>query len=211
MNRIITYTNQRNITLSISACLKKVDLVFLIDSSSMVGPSNYNELKNYLKNTITKLDVGPSKVRIGLMQYSGYASTEFPLNMYATRGEMLKAIERMSFMGGSTNSVYALRQMRRRMFSEISGARRNIPHIVIFVTDGGSSNSTRRKEWHEAKVARQQNIRIVSVGVGKYANIDELRNISWSRSNVVSVNTYYQLEKADDQILQKACKGKSFN
>lgn len=162
-------------------------------------------MENFLKNAVSKLDVGKDKVHVGLMQYSSYPSTEFPLNMYTNRGDILRAIEGMSFMGGDTNTGDALQEMRQQMFSQTGGARGNVPRIAIVVTDGGSSNNA--KTTQEADAARRDNIGIISVGVGKSANNYELQIIGGSQSNVVSVNGFDQLEQAVDQILQKACTG----
>lgn len=194
-----------NQDISVAACLQKADLAFLIDSSSSVGAENFHKMENFLKSAVSKLDVGQDKVHVGLMQYSSYPSTEFPLNMFSDRGDILKAIEGMSFMGGDTNTGDALQEMRQNMFSQNSGARSNVPRIAIVVTDGGSSNNA--KTTQEADTARRENIGVISVGVGKATNNYELQIIAGSQSNVISVNSFDQLEQSVDQILQKACSG----
>lgn len=191
---------------SISACLKKADLAFLVDSSSSVGSGNFQKLENFLKNAVTKLDIGKDKVHVGLMQYSSYPSMQFPLNMYTNRGDTLKAIEGMQFMGGDTNTGDAIQNMRQQMFSQTGGARNNVPRIAIVVTDGGSSNNA--KTTQQADGARRDHIGLISVGVGSAVNSYELQLIADDQTKVVKVNSFDQLEQAVDQILQKACTGK---
>lgn len=186
--------------------MKKADLAFLVDSSSSVGSGNFQKLENFLKNAVTKLDIGKDKVHVGLMQYSSYPSMQFPLNMYTNRGDTLKAIEGMQFMGGDTNTGDAIQNMRQQMFSQTGGARNNVPRIAIVVTDGGSSNNA--KTTQQADGARRDHIGLISVGVGSAVNSYELQLIADDQTKVVKVNSFDQLEQAVDQILQKACTGK---
>ncbi|XP_076113274.1 uncharacterized protein LOC143080959 isoform X2 [Mytilus galloprovincialis] len=186
-----------------TSCLKKADLAFLVDSSSSVGSGNFQKLENFLKNAVTKLDIGKDKVHVGLMQYSSYPSMQFPLNMYTNRGDTLKAIEGMQFMGGDTNTGDAIQNMRQQMFSQTGGARNNVPRIAIVVTDGGSSNNA--KTTQQADGARRDHIGLISVGVGSAVNSYELQLIADDQTKVVKVNSFDQLEQAVDQILQKAC------
>lgn len=191
---------------SFTACLNKpADLAFLVDSSSSVGSANFQKLENFLKNAVTKIDIGKDKVHVGLMQFSSYPSMEFPLNMYTNRGDVLRAIERLQFMGGDTNTGDALQNMRQHMFSQTAGARTNVPRIAIVVTDGGSSDNA--KTTQQADGARRDNIGVIAVGVGKSVNNYEMQVIGGGQSNVVTVSSFDQLEQAVNQVLQKACTG----
>ena len=69
--------------------------MFLLDSSSSIGQKNFQKLEDFLKNTVKDLDIGQDKVRVGVMQYSSYPSLEFPLNMYGSRYDALKAIDKV--------------------------------------------------------------------------------------------------------------------
>lgn len=44
----------------------------------------------------SKLPVSQDGIHVGLMQYSSYPSLEFPLNLYSSRYDVLKAIDRVS-------------------------------------------------------------------------------------------------------------------
>lgn len=85
-------------------CLQKADVVFLLDSSSSIGKDNFHKIEDFLKDVTEELAISPEGVHVGLMQYSSYPSLEFPLNMYTTRYDVLKAIDGVSkeyFQGGN--------------------------------------------------------------------------------------------------------------
>lgn len=78
-----------------SAHLRKADIVFLLDSSSSIGKDNFHKLEDFLKDVASKLPVSQDGIHVGLMQYSSYPSLEFPLNLYSSRYDVLKAIDRV--------------------------------------------------------------------------------------------------------------------
>ena len=47
-------------------------------------------------------DIGEEKTRVGVVQYSTDTRTEFPLNRFTKRGEMLRAINNLPYKGGNT-------------------------------------------------------------------------------------------------------------
>ena len=69
-------------------CLTSADLVFMVDSSSSVGSTNFQKLEHFLKDVVSKIDVAPNKVQVGMVKYGSYPSVEFPLGAYKTRAEV---------------------------------------------------------------------------------------------------------------------------
>ena len=60
----------------------------MIDSSSSVGSTNFQKLEHFLKSVVSKLDVAPGKVQVGMVKYGSYPSVEFSLGAYKTRPEV---------------------------------------------------------------------------------------------------------------------------
>ena len=48
----------------------KLDLVFAIDSSGSIGANNFNIAKSALVSMIDNLIIGPTKIRVGIINYS---------------------------------------------------------------------------------------------------------------------------------------------
>jgi hypothetical protein len=47
-----------------------LDFVLVIDSSGSIGESNFNDAKNALVAMVQNLNIGPRKIRVGVINYS---------------------------------------------------------------------------------------------------------------------------------------------
>ena len=87
--------------------------MFVLDLSGSIGQENVQEMIKFLQVMINSLNVDaddsdPTVSRIGLAKYADSASTEFQLNTYSTRTELLHAIY-VRYTGGTTNTSDAIR------------------------------------------------------------------------------------------------------
>lgn len=180
----------------------------MVDSSSSVGTLNLEKTENFIKNFVTKLNVGKDAVHVGLEQYSSRPSSEFPLRMYDNRYDVLRAIQGMQLLGGGTNTGDAIEFAKTTMFSPQAGARSNVPRIAIMITDGGTAEVT--AAINEADQARQSHIGILGVGVGSGVNTAEMSKIvdQPSSGHMITVNSYDQLETVTNQLMSMTCGGK---
>ncbi|XP_035824757.1 uncharacterized protein LOC101847325 [Aplysia californica] len=192
-----------------TGCLQKADVMFLLDSSSSIGQNNFQKLEDFLKNTVKDLDIGPDKVRVGMMQYSSYPSLEFPLNMHGSRYDVLKAIDQVKYMGGGANTADALRYMRQLGFSQNSGARADVPRVAVVITDGSSPNRfvPSADVTVEANNARRDHIGLISVGVGPNVNTGELQAIADDpdKDHMFNPQDYSALAGLSKKIIDAAC------
>lgn len=78
------------------------DLVFLVDGSWSVGRENFKFIRSFMAAMAGAFDIGEDKTRVGVVQYSTDTRTEFNLNQYFKRGELLRAINTLPYKGGNT-------------------------------------------------------------------------------------------------------------
>lgn len=78
------------------------DLVFLVDGSWSVGRENFKYIRNFIGAVAGAFDIGEDKTRVGVVQYSTDTRTEFNLNQYSRRAELLQAIRNLPYKGGNT-------------------------------------------------------------------------------------------------------------
>ena len=74
----------------------------------------------------SSLAFGVLQVQLGMVQFSGHPSLEFPLNMYSDRMAALKAVENLQFMGGGTNTGDALQYVTTNVYNKDGGARTDV-------------------------------------------------------------------------------------
>nr|XP_015213301.1 PREDICTED: matrilin-2 [Lepisosteus oculatus] len=153
-----------------------IDLVFVIDGSKSLGPTNFELVKQFVAGIVGSLDVSPAAARVGLLQYSTKVRTEFTLGQHRSGQEVKEAVSRVSYMGRGSMTGSALRHMFENSFSTREGARpasAQVPKVSIVFTDGRSQDDV--SEW--AAKAQEAGITMYAVGVGK-AIEEELREIA---------------------------------
>lgn len=122
------------------------DIVFLVDGSSYVG-SNFQSVLDFITAVVSRLDVRPERVRIGLMQFAEGQKTEFYLNTHNTKQDVLSAIAQLSLMGGrALNTGAALQYALANHFQPAAGSRKRqgIQQVLVLITGGPSQDEVKR-------------------------------------------------------------------
>ncbi|XP_063786056.1 collagen alpha-1(VII) chain-like [Pseudophryne corroboree] len=194
----------RETTVSQPICVKlKADIVFLVDESSSIGPSNFNKVKDFLYRIVSYFPrIGPQGAQIAVVQYSEEPRTEFHLNHHKDRNSILKAIRNMPYFGGNTNTGRGIGHVLKEMFQVSQGMRPSSPHLIVLVTDGRSRDSV----IQPSRVAHALGIRMIAVGVGA-ADIDELRSIMMHRNldNIFFVSSFDDFPLIVQELIETIC------
>ncbi|XP_065525684.1 collagen alpha-3(VI) chain isoform X2 [Lathamus discolor] len=125
---------------------ESADLIFLIDGSDNIGSVNFQAIRDFLVNLVESLRVGAQQIHIGVVQYSDQPRTEFALNSYSTKAEVLDAVKALSFRGGEeANTGAALEFVVENLFTQAGGSRieEAVPQILVLISGGESSDDIR--------------------------------------------------------------------
>ncbi|XP_019645153.1 PREDICTED: uncharacterized threonine-rich GPI-anchored glycoprotein PJ4664.02-like isoform X2 [Branchiostoma belcheri] len=182
------------------ACGNPIDLIFLLDGSGSVGSTNFNKMKAFVKKTVKGFFIGSSNTRVAVMQYSSSVRQEFALDAHSTLDDLLVGIEEIRYLRGGTMTGKALTRLRRQGFQQSNGARKNVPHVAVVVTDGRSSDSV----GQPALETRQTGIVLYAVGVGNY-DIDQLTDIASTNETLGVVDNFNLLDDIRNSLLQSVC------
>ncbi|CAH2275478.1 collagen alpha-1(VII) chain-like [Pelobates cultripes] len=185
-------------------CAKlKSDIVFLVDESSSIGPSNFNKVKDFLYRTVSYFPkIGPQGAQIAIVQYSEEPRTEFYLNQYKERNTILKAIRGLQYYGGNTKTGRGIGHVLKEMFQVSKGMRPSSPHTLVLVTDGRSQDNV----LQPAKIAHALGVRMLAVGVGG-ADMDELKGIMMHRNleNIFFISSFDEFPLIIQDLIEKIC------
>ncbi|XP_041962554.1 collagen alpha-6(VI) chain-like isoform X1 [Alosa sapidissima] len=180
------------------------DIVFLVDGSWSIGSENFQRIREFLHSLVASFDVAPDHVRIGLAQYSNTPRTEFNLNTYQNKQEILEYIDKLPYQGGGTMTGKGLDFILKEHFVQRAGSRagENVPQIAVVITDGQSQDNV---EPH-AKDLKNQGITIYAIGI-KDADEEQLKEIATEPhdQHVYSVSDFSALQGISQNIVQVLC------
>ncbi|KAM6978379.1 uncharacterized protein LKV04_013778 [Tautogolabrus adspersus] len=175
----------------------KKDIVFLLDGSD--GTRNgFPAMLDFVKKVVEKLNVGPNKDRVSVVQYSRDAEIHFYLNTYTTRQDILDTVRGLRHRGGRPlNTGAALQYVRDNAFTNSSGSRRlqGVPQILVLLNGGRSFDNVDTP----ASALKQQGVYVIGIGT-RNSDSRELQKISYDPSYALSVSDFTDLPSAQEQL-----------
>ncbi|KAL7379726.1 hypothetical protein ABVT39_004851 [Epinephelus coioides] len=181
----------------------KADLVFLIDGSWSIGDESFIKVIQFVKSMTGAFDViSPKGMQVSLVQYSDDAKTEFKLNTYHDKGIVISALQNVRYRGGNTKTGVALKHVYEKVFTSDSGMRRNVPKVLVVVTDGRSQDDVKKS----AEKLQHSGYSVFVVGVAD-VDMTELRLIGSkpSERHVFVVDDYDAFAKIQDNLITFIC------
>ncbi|XP_030062199.1 collagen alpha-6(VI) chain isoform X2 [Microcaecilia unicolor] len=180
------------------------DIVFLIDESSSIGMSNFQQTRVFLHNVVSALDIGQRKVRVGLVLYSDEPRLEFALNSFYEKYEILDYITKLPYRGGRANTGAAINFLGQKVFTRKRGsrARNGVQQIAVVLTNGQSMDNFTKP----AAKLRRGGVEVFAVGFLN-ATEKELKRIAShpSRTHVTNVESFLQLSNLDLRLKKRLC------
>ncbi|KAF0880713.1 ATAD3 protein, partial [Crocuta crocuta] len=116
------------------------DLLLLLDSSASVSHYEFSRVREFLGQLVALLPLGPGALRASLVHVGSRPYTEFPFGQYSSGAAVQDAIRAAAQRMGDTNTGLALAYAKEHLFAEVAGARPGVPKVLVWVTDGGSSD-----------------------------------------------------------------------
>ncbi|CAF1528965.1 unnamed protein product [Rotaria sp. Silwood1] len=187
----------------------KMDLGLVLDASGSIGSGNYELQRNFVKDLLRRVNVGRNKTHVGIVNYSTRNETLTWLDRDYTLQQKIQAVERATYFGQGTSTANALRQINK-VFSSDRGLREpeyGATQVIFVITDGASDN--RNATIEAAKILKDKDIHIVSVGVGNDSNLDliELHAICTppETDNYFAISDFAALDRKLNQFTSKTC------
>lgn len=100
-------------------------MAFILDTSGSVGSSNFNQVKNFVKNVVDFFNIGSSGTHVAVVTYSTFPWLEFNLKAHYTKSAIKNAVTYIRYRGGMTYTADALDFVRRNVFSKSQVSRNN--------------------------------------------------------------------------------------
>lgn len=95
-----------------SGCDGRLDIVLIIDVSSTVRRERLSVVLTFLTDVIDQFDVQPNRTRFGAVTYgNGGVGQSFSLDAFQSKQDVILAVSRLPFIGGSTRLSAALQYL----------------------------------------------------------------------------------------------------
>ncbi|KAM9723785.1 collagen alpha-6(VI) chain [Menidia menidia] len=179
------------------------DIVFLVDSSTSIGLSNFQEIKKFLRTVISSLNIGKDQVQVGLAQYSDRTFQEFLLRDFGDRQALLERVDRLQYRTGNTLTGAAIDFLRSQYFTAAAGSRAadaRVPQIAVIITDGESQDEVQRP----AEELRRLGVLLLGIAVGQ-ASLRQLETIVTHQSDLYRITDYQALQTLTAKVLTTVC------
>lgn len=125
---------------SATASAPQGDLLFLLDSSASVSHYEFSRVREFVGQLVSTMPFGPGAVRASLVHVGSRPYTEFTFDQHSSSQAVQDAIRVTSQRMGDTNTGLALAYAKEQLFAEVAGARLGVPKVLVWMTDGGSSD-----------------------------------------------------------------------
>ncbi|XP_030069547.1 cochlin [Microcaecilia unicolor] len=178
-------------------CYNSVSIVFLIDGSSSIGDTNFRMMLDFTANVAKAFEISEIGTKIGAVQFTYDQRTEFSLNDYNTKEDILVALRGIRYMSGGTATGEAISYTVNNLFKTMKDGHKN---FLVIITDGQSYDDVRGP----ATSAQNAGITVFSVGVA-WAPPEDLKTMA---SDPKDSHTFFSQEFTGlEQIAQDLVKG----
>ncbi|KAM3929211.1 collagen alpha-6(VI) chain [Leptodactylus fuscus] len=178
-----------------------IDLVLIVDTS-VHTKSESEDLKNFLTNALTDLEISDHCAHVGLVEFNSQAKLIASLHTGTSKsiveefiGGLKISTEKIANIGGAMNFT------RSEIFGDTMASRKNqgLEQIAIVVTHKSSADSV----IEAAALLKQEHVRVFTVGISN-ANETQMNEISSVPFNKfqIKVKTFSDLSDKADTLLK---------
>ena len=150
----------------------KADILLLMDASSSISPANWGKLKRFAADLVGSWKIGSNNVRVGAYRIATYPRFVFTFGRHRDVAALQRALLDLDQLQGLTATGHTLNVIAKQFYRR---RRRHppVPCLVIVITDGNSNDFLvphlqHFKSIQEAAKLQNDNITIITVGVGKF-------------------------------------------
>ncbi|XP_007436263.1 von Willebrand factor [Python bivittatus] len=188
-------------------CSKPMDVVFLLDGTSNVEESQFEEMKRFVKAFIEHADVGHSSTQVAVLQYGKVNSLEISWNVLQEKTDLLKRVDAIHQREqGPSKLGEAIDFMVQHAISEVNGGRPNASKIAVIIVAGTSRDAVEPAVYS----ARINRVSLLPIGVGTKYNAEQLKSLAGpsAKDMIIKLQHFEDLSTMStlgDEFITKLC------
>ena len=193
-------------TFVLIACVSQTfNLVFVVDGSGSIEKQekgNFQRAKDFIIEIVKSFNIREDATQVALVLYNSEPNVVFEFEYKF--GDIKKKIREMDYPGGGTKTGKALDKVRNDVFKTIEEDRKDLPKVVVVVTDGRSQDNVSVP----AQQLRDIGATIISLGVGCCFDESELNEMATDPDEKHVLETsFLELDKFKDAMKEQICSG----
>lgn len=150
----------------------KVDLVFLVESTGKMGVANWRRTVLFMKYVADAFDISRTGTRLGFVMEGRTFQIVVNLNRIVKKPLLLAVMGLIPLPFGNGKIGKGLSDVKDLVLNP--SARRNIPQVLIVLTDGKSIDDITQP----VKSLADSGVEIFTVGLGKRVSLGQLAKIA---------------------------------
>lgn len=183
-----------------------MDIGFLLDSSGSLTPSEFQQSKDFIAlmaNSFLKNKVGS---RVGLIQFSIVPTINARLSDRLTYERFRTVLDNVRYQGGYTRLDRALSLAAEKLFSDGGDTRKDIPKILVVLSDGVNTDSADAVALDNSVVPlHRSGVRVFVVAVGSEKGRENLYLLTQRKEDLYAVQSYDDLALQLRKISKDTC------
>ncbi|KAJ7380123.1 hypothetical protein OS493_010834 [Desmophyllum pertusum] len=190
----------------IDACDNIMDIAFVLDSSGSLTQPEFQQAKDFIElmaNSFLKPKVGS---RVGLIQFSIVPTINAWFSDRLTSDQFRSVLDGVRHEGGFTRLDRVLSLAAETLFTDREGARKDIPKVMVVITDGDNTDAPDAVSLDTAVAPlKRAGVRVFVVSVGSEKGRQELYLLTQQPKDLYPVRTYDDLALQLRRISKDTC------
>ncbi|XP_028392610.1 von Willebrand factor A domain-containing protein 2-like [Dendronephthya gigantea] len=190
---------------AIQKCKKVVDIAMVVDESGSIGRGDFEKIKTFVADIISRFSVAPFGAHFAAVKYSTRPTEVFSLTKYTNAAQLHTAVRNMNYVGGSTFTGKALQLVEEKIFGQ-SQDRGDVPNVLVVFSDGQSHDHS--KAVNMARKMKEKGVAILCVAIGNGITVNRLtrmlQQIS-SKPEYTFKSSVNALNTIEDSLVKNMC------
>ena len=177
-----------------------MDIFYLIDHSQYVSSDTLRQMKTFVIEQGKLYNVSGEGVRISVMSYSDTLKTYLAVGQGVNMDSVRGAVAKITGSSKPRNAEKALQSMKEIIQNSRDGIRQKAGKVVVLLIAGRNERSGFNELRKEAEDLRRVGADIAVIAIGSDVNVDEIKSVTTTPSDIVRVPTADRLNDATANI-----------
>ena len=201
------FSNEPCLPAEIRKCAEETDIVFILESSQMVGRENFQKQIKFTKLIVNTFRLGLSSFNVGVAMYSSRANVGVRFYDGKEINSFTRAIDKLqyNYNGNSRCLDQGLVVASSDIFSI---ARAGAFKTVVFLTSGPTC-----RNWYSFPLSRvvqplrERFIQVIGVSVGERVTNRDLQETTTNPADIFHADSFDDLGEIVSSLSAHVCKG----